>query len=74
VLKGVETLHSAGITHYDLKCDNIFIKKDTNDHYSVIIGDFGESTIEDVTSKQKIKNKGTECIKAPELLTIGSES
>jgi serine/threonine protein kinase len=54
ILEGVQTLHHEGIAHFDLKCDNIFIReregpepKDARFHvpFHVCIGDFGEAQI-----------------------------
>jgi serine/threonine protein kinase len=54
ILEGVQTLHNEGIAHFDLKCDNIFIRerepadtKDARYHlpFHVCIGDFGEAQI-----------------------------
>lgn len=67
ILKGVKLLHEHQITHYDLKCENIFIKKGSGESFQVFIGDFGESSLSDPTNPIILQNKGTEYIKAPEL-------
>lgn len=43
IAKGVEYLHSHGITHRDLKPDNLLIDKD----HRIKIGDFGISLLYD---------------------------
>lgn len=42
ILQGLLYLHSHGIIHCDLKCDNIYVMANTGD---VKIGDFGLSTL-----------------------------
>lgn len=40
ILEGLQYLHSKGISHWDIKLDNIFVDKFCN----AKIGDFGHST------------------------------
>ena len=77
ILSGVQFLHNqAHIVHYDLKLDNILVQygeyQPGRDAYlipRIAIADYGEARIlfqNDVC----LKNRGTECIKSPEMLSI----
>jgi serine/threonine protein kinase len=78
VLAGVDTLHGNGIIHYDLKMDNILVDVPGRDLTEackrwiipkIAIADFGESRVTE-PGDTCLKNRGTECIKAPEMLSI----
>ena len=77
ILKAVEFMHNkANIVHYDLKLDNILIDTgnftiETHPFFipRIAVGDFGEARIvyqDDFCTK----NRGTECIKSPEMISI----
>lgn len=84
VLQCVEHLSYYKINHFDIKCDNIFLKKlpgvSDDDflnqkknliNFSIIIGDFGESFIYgNDENSYTLKHRGTSCIKSPEMLKI----
>jgi serine/threonine protein kinase len=84
ILAGVESLHKdAKIIHYDLKMDNILVAYG-DQHRSVdemikvliipriAIADFGEArVVEDGVNC--VRNRGTECIKSPELLSMATK-
>jgi hypothetical protein len=70
ILEGVRFLHTqAGIVHYDLKLENILIDFQGD---SVAISDFGEARIVHEKTELCTRNRGTECIKSPEMLTMAS--
>lgn len=58
-------LHKQGVTHYDVKCDNIM-----QGGYGSVLIDFGES----LQHEQNLRLRGTEFIRAPELLLSGFEA
>ena len=70
ILKAVKIIHKNNVTHYDLKCDNVFLE-DPIEECQITIGDFGECRMfinsEDETC---LRNKGTEYIKSPEMLDL----
>ena len=81
-MKCLRTIHSHGVTHYDIKCDNILIdfvgdqqdqdlRNMTEDDYYITVGDFGECKI---FSNDKdefcTRNRGTDSIKSPEMLQL----
>ena len=79
ILSAVQHLHTtAGIIHYDLKMDNILVdmagvedSRETLVVPKIAIADFGEARIVDIHSDVPCtKNRGTECIKSPEMLSI----
>ena len=78
VVQAVNLLHESGIAHYDLKCDNIFLRRDPREMGNepcVCIGDYGESRVLPSSDASKRlhrgRARGTECIKAPEMLMRG---
>ena len=78
ILAGVDTLHSSCIIHYDLKMDNILVHIPGRESFQdaarrgmipkIAIADFGEARIASLCPC--FRNRGTECIKAPEMLSI----
>jgi len=79
-LKSLRIIHSHGVTHYDIKCDNILIdfvgeseqtdlRYLSEDDYQITFADFGECKI---FSNEKdefcTRNRGTDSIKSPEML------
>eukprot|EP00946_MAST-07B_sp_MAST-7B-sp1_P002896 g2896.t1 len=84
IVSKVTILHSMGITHYDLKCDNILVAGDsfsetpmTAESVKLLprlrLADFGESYVTPGYHADSTRSKwdrGTECIKSPEMLTI----
>lgn len=76
MLSAVSHLHAdAGIVHYDLKMDNILVEFGAHADAPLVIpriavADFGEARITD--DDVCMKNRGTECIKSPEMLSIAN--
>jgi serine/threonine protein kinase len=75
ILSAVQFLHEeAKVIHYDLKLDNILVDTGGLDNAYVIpriaIADFGESRIIDETTPFCTRNRGTECIKSPEMISV----
>ena len=69
VILAVDAVHEMGVTHYDVKCDNILI----TDQGEVRLVDFGEASVRPGWNAQNVYNtrdRGTECIKSPEMLTV----
>ena len=78
VLNAIFALHAAGITHYDLKADNVFLRTDPmkeGGRDCVCIGDYGEACVIPGIPASSVfhsgRARGTECIKAPEMLLRG---
>jgi serine/threonine protein kinase len=69
VLRAVQILHTHHVTHYDLKCDNVFL--DFTPEPVVILGDFGECRLF-VNEEDEVclRNLGTDFIKSPEMLNL----
>lgn len=65
-LKSLTILVDKSINHYDIKCDNVML--DLNGYPA--LGDFGESVRYRGNKNYTLLNKGTEWIKAPEMLLI----
>ncbi|CAK0899126.1 unnamed protein product [Prorocentrum cordatum] len=85
ILKAVEVLHSHGIVHYDLKCDNVMVDVGGTTGQSqfgdgevevptVALADFGESRVMAVDDDLDVKNRGTEIVKPPEMLELHNVS
>merc|ERR1719389_387323 len=83
VLDAVQGLHSRGVVHYDLKCDNIVMNPEEEIRLPgelgvdappvpvVALGDFGESRMmESEEDAYCLRNRGTEHLKSPEMLAI----
>eukprot|EP00946_MAST-07B_sp_MAST-7B-sp1_P002305 g2305.t1 len=84
IVSKVTILHSMGVTHYDLKCDNILVVSDSFSGTPMAaesvkllprlrLADFGESYVTPGYHADSTRSKwdrGTECIKSPEMLTI----
>lgn len=67
ICKGLELLHSKGILHRDLKCENVLLSVDNNGELLVKLADFGASR--DVTNVTgKLTLIGTPSYVSPELL------
>jgi NIMA (never in mitosis gene a)-related kinase len=65
VMKGTQAMHDCNIIHRDLKCENIFLKKNKGGSYTCKIGDFGfAKVVEDTTST----SCGTIYFMAPEVI------
>ena len=68
ICKGLEVLHSKGILHRDLKCENVLLSTDSDGKLLVKLADFGASR--DVTNVTgKLTLIGTPSYVSPELLT-----
>jgi len=67
ILCSVQVIHTHHVTHYDLKCDNVFL--DFQPDPMVILGDFGECRMF-VAEEDEVclRNRGTDYIKSPEML------
>jgi len=66
-LKGLQTIHAHNVTHYDIKCDNVFL----DEGFRLAIGDFGECKIFS-SEKDELcqRNRGTDFCKSPEMLQL----
>lgn len=71
ILDGLNYLEKKGISHRDIKPDNIMFRY-KNDFSSVTIGDFGLSTVNDYDSENK--EGGTPIFMAPEQIIKKAES
>lgn len=60
LLEGLEYLHSVGVSHLDLKLDNLLLGQD----YTLKIADFDQAFVKGMSH---IYSKGTVCYRAPEL-------
>jgi serine/threonine protein kinase len=79
ILAGVDGMHAKNVIHYDLKMDNILVDFGSGRDMAmsvrdwiipkIAIADFGESRVTE-PGQVCLKNRGTECIKAPEMLSI----
>ena len=65
ILRGTLAIHSLNIMHRDLKCQNIFLKKNKNGGYICKIGDFGLAKFVQDTAKTAC---GTVFFMAPEVM------
>ena len=83
IVEKVVQLHAAGVTHYDLKCDNVLVVgeragKDGSMCTSIPIlhlADFGEAHVTPGWHADLVCSywdRGTECVKSPEMLTISA--
>ena len=69
VVEAVNFIHTKGVTHYDVKCDNVLLTEEGD----VRLVDFGEASVRPGWDAQNVYNtrdRGTECIKSPEMLTV----
>ncbi|KAL4504221.1 hypothetical protein ABPG72_021059 [Tetrahymena utriculariae] len=67
IIQGIQSLHEMGITHRDLKTDNILIAQDKKTfHYYLKISDFGISSLSMDNLQSKV---GTVVYMAPEILS-----
>jgi serine/threonine protein kinase len=89
-LEAVAALERFGVVHYDIKADNFLLdpaqgcsvsefwnppERSTLSSFRIVITDFGESRLFAPTETAgTARNKGTEYIKAPEMLTVSSLS
>ncbi len=77
ILAGVESLHKkAKVIHYDLKMDNILVEFGDDAQNPLVIpriaiADFGEARVFE-SGITCLRNRGTECIKSPEILSIAN--
>jgi serine/threonine protein kinase len=86
VVVGVQRLHDRGVVHFDLKCDNIFLRSlpaiSSATPQSVMddvvaIGDFGESLYTPQVHARHcrtLESRGTDRVKSPEMLLCGGQS
>ena len=86
VIRSCEILAHNNTVHYDIKGDNILIDPHNGTSFkdilsppteqppfSVVLADFGESKyFSDPGKPYSVRNRGTECIKSPEMLTISN--
>jgi len=70
-LKGLQTIHGHNVTHYDIKCDNVFLDETEGSGFRLAIGDFGECKIF-TNDKDELcqRNRGTDFCKSPEMLQL----
>ena len=78
-MRAVAKLHANSITHYDLKCDNVFLEFKNSSNSSkwndsdirVILGDFGVCKMFlNEENEFCMRDRGTEVIKSPEMLAL----
>ena len=89
VLRALCCLTDERVVHYDIKCDNVLLvaDRDVSDAdllssvgrqgpvFDVVITDFGESKMYSPTQDgYTTRNRGTEYIKSPEMLTVANAS
>ena len=86
VIRACEILAHNNTVHYDIKGDNILIDPHNGTSFkdilsppteqppfSVVLADFGESKyFSDPGKPYSVRNRGTECIKSPEMLTVSN--
>lgn len=76
----IHRLHHSGICHFDIKADNVLIDASRCSPYlpfSIRLADFGECKVfnpQDLSSQYTVRNRGTECIKSPEMLQVSMRS
>lgn len=73
VASGVDTLHSVGILHGDIKPRNILVFQDKERGFIAKIADFGSSLVLRDTKFPRRHNGGTPVFSAPELLDSTAE-
>ena len=89
-LEAVAALERFGVVHYDIKADNFLLEptqgcsvsdfwnppeRSTLSVFRIVITDFGESrSFGPSETEGTLRNKGTEYIKAPEMLTVSTSS
>lgn len=64
----LKVLEAAGITHFDIKPQNILVMGD----YTLRLGDFGDAVISLTPDFEEIRGRGTLHYNAPELLSLRS--
>ena len=85
VVAAVQGVHGRGIVHFDLKCDNVFLRRtDVQHHWEqvavdavVAVGDFGEALFDPLLPIESIVTlsaRGTESVKSPEMRVVGGLS
>ena len=89
-LETVAALERFGVVHYDIKADNFLLEptqgcsvsdfwnppeRSTLSAFRIVITDFGESrSFGPSETEGTLRNRGTEYIKAPEMLTVSTSS
>jgi serine/threonine protein kinase len=89
-LEAVAALERFGVVHYDIKADNFLLEptqgcsvsdfwnppeRSTLSAFRIVITDFGESrSFGPSETEGTLRNRGTEYIKAPEMLTVSTSS
>ncbi|KAA6425220.1 MAG: dual specificity catalytic domain containing, partial [Trebouxia sp. A1-2] len=83
-----QAVSEQGIVHFDLKCDNVFLHalpgvseqefwSPASDEppFEVVLGDFGDSHDFSQSEQDQISmNRGTECVRSPEMLLAASST
>ncbi|DBB02952.1 TPA: hypothetical protein ACH3X1_013548 [Trebouxia sp. C0004] len=86
--KLASAISEQGIVHFDLKCDNVFLHalpgvseqefwSPASDEppFEVVLGDFGDSHDFSQSEQDQISmNRGTECVRSPEMLLAASST
>eukprot|EP00210_Caulerpa_lentillifera_P002381 g2284.t1 len=84
ILKAVDSIHQAGVVHFDLKCSNIVLdfhrqqkpRSDAQDNqdlpFHLILADFGEALLIENISHTSHRSRGTQAFMSPEVLVAGS--
>ncbi|KAL0052786.1 hypothetical protein WJX82_007726 [Trebouxia sp. C0006] len=84
----LQAVSEQGVVHFDLKCDNVFLRalpgvseqefwSPASDEppFEVVLGDFGDSHDFSQSGQDQISmNRGTECVRSPEMLLAASST
>jgi serine kinase len=70
LLHGTMHLHSNGVAHLDIKCENIFLREDSQGKLTAKLGDFGLCSVQALGDdlERVTEHNGTECTMSPESL------
>jgi serine/threonine protein kinase len=70
LLRGAMHLHSNGVAHLDIKCENIFLRENSQGKLTAKLGDFGLVQVQALGDdiERVTEHNGTECIMCPESL------
>lgn len=83
ILKAVDSVHRAGVVHFDLKCSNVVLNPTNKDNlydwnenqelpFDVVLADFGEALFIESIPFAGQRSRGTQAFMSPEVLVAGS--